>query len=158
MDFYGRVCKLLMFCTGAGSNGDDAAAGVDDGVGGDKISAGTFDLLRFLSFLTPYYNPSNTGGWTLSLGALLHYLSYELCARVGSMAGWKVLQRDHPEVAQRLLVEEPYLKNVNLSGKEIVSLLDKMLPLAQQVRERQSYVLILFSHEKSSCYNRLISV
>mmetsp|Transcript_1479 Transcript_1479/g.3106 ORF Transcript_1479/g.3106 Transcript_1479/m.3106 type:complete len:2283 (+) Transcript_1479:251-7099(+) len=136
MDFVGRLTKLLMFCCGAGD--DDVA--VVASVGGDEqttqsstqISSGASDILRFLSFITPYYNPSNTGAWTFPLGAFLHYLSYELCARVGRMAGWKVLQRDHADVAERLVGEELYLKSMDLGGKTIVALLDGMLPLCQQ--------------------------
>ncbi|KAL7542119.1 hypothetical protein ACHAXR_011996 [Thalassiosira sp. AJA248-18] len=129
MEFVGRMCKLLMYC--AGSNGE-SGSGVSEG-GGAEISKGTSDILRFLSFITPYYNPSNTGSWTFPLGAFLHYLSYELCARVGVMVGLKVLQqRDDGGVSRRLMEEEPYLNCVDLPGNEIVAFLDKLLPLCQQ--------------------------
>ena len=88
------------------------------------ISPGTTEILCFLKFTAPYFNPSNTGVWTFPLGAFLHYLSYELAARVGVMAGMKVLQRDHPQAARRLVEEEPYLENVQLDGREIVAFLD----------------------------------
>ena len=42
----------------------------------DKVSARTKDVLRFLSFVTPYFNPSINGMWTFPLGAFLHYLAY----------------------------------------------------------------------------------
>ena len=119
INFVGKLSKLLMFCTAAPTA--DIA-----------ISEGTADILRFLSFIKPYYNPSNSGAWTFPLGAFLHYLSYSLCERVGVMAGWKVLQRDHSDVATMLLSEEPYLNSINLTSNEIVALLDVMLPLCQQ--------------------------
>ena len=123
MDFVKIITKLLIFCCATGGSGSEESG----------ISSGTSSLLRFLSYVTPYYNPSNTGSWTFPLGAFLHYLAYELCSRVGVMAGWKVLQRDHTDVADRLVEEELYLKNVELKSTEIVALLDKMLPLCQQV-------------------------
>ena len=125
MDFVRRLTKLLMFC----------CATTDSTVSEEStaISAGTSSLLSFLSFITPYFNPSNQGGWTFPLGAFLHYLAFELCARVGVMAGWKVLKRDHSNIADGLVEEELYLKNVDMKSSEIVALLDKMVPLCQQV-------------------------
>lgn len=125
MQFVGMLTKLLMFCT-ATAAGDESSASTP------SISEGASDILRFLSFIKPYYNPSNTGSWTFPLGAFLHYLSYSLCARVGEMAGWKVLKDDHSDVALMLLKEEPYLECINLTSNEIVALLDGMLPLCQQ--------------------------
>jgi hypothetical protein len=123
--FLGRLTKLLMFCT--------ATAADDDSSGSTAlISEGASDILRFLSFIKPYYNPSNTGSWTFPLGSFLYYLSFSFCARVGEMAGWKVLKRDHPDVALKLLKDEPYLECINLTSNEIVALLDGMLPLGQQ--------------------------
>ena len=124
MDFVRRLTKLLMFCCATDSTDSEEST---------ALSPGTSSLLSFLSFITPYYNPSNTGGWTFPLGAFLHYLSFDLCARVGVMAGWKVLKRDHANIADELVEEELYLKNVNMKSNEIVALLDKMLPLCQQV-------------------------
>ncbi len=125
MDFVGRLTKLLMFCTASASTGDKRN-------GPTAMSEGTSDILRFLSFIAPYYNPSNSGSWSFPIGAFLHYLSYELCARVGVMAGLKVLQREHAVASHQLLEEDPYLQNVNLTGSEIVALMDGMLPLCQQ--------------------------
>jgi hypothetical protein len=122
IQFVGRLTKLLMFCTATSPEKLDSAPNA-------SISGGTSDILRFLSFIKPYYNPSNTGAWTFPLGAFLHYLSYSLCARVGEMAGWNVLKRDHADAALMLLNEEPYLECVNLTSNEIVALLDAMLPL-----------------------------
>ena len=133
MDFVGRMSKMMMFCAGGGSGSalENESAGGDDTV--PIISQGTSDILRFLSFVTPYYNPSNTGSWTFALGAFLHYLSYELCARVGVMTGLNLMQRDHSDVATRLIEDEPYLNRIDLPGNEIVAFLDKLVPLCQQV-------------------------
>ncbi|KAL7471573.1 hypothetical protein ACHAXS_011864 [Conticribra weissflogii] len=98
----------------------------------DNISEGSLEILRFLSFVKPYYNPSNIGTWTFPLGAFLHYLSYELCHRVGNMAGLKILKTDHPNISYQLLQDEPYLKCIDLPGNEIVAFLDSLLPLSQQ--------------------------
>ena len=127
MDFVGRLTKLLMFCTAM------APAPGKERNDSTEISEGTSDILRFLSFIAPYYNPSNSGSWSFPIGAFLHYLSYELCARVGVMAGLKVLQRDHSVVANILLEEDPFLQTVNLKGSEIVALMHGMLPLCQQI-------------------------
>lgn len=128
MDFVGKLTKLLMFCTATATT----TPGDESNDPTTTISEGTSDILRFLSFITPYYNPSNSGGWSFPIGAFLHYLAFELCARVGIMAGLKVLQRDHPVVAHKLLEDDPYLQHVNLRGNEIVALMDGMLPLCQQ--------------------------
>ena len=45
----------------------------------------------------------------------------------------KVLQRDHTNIAEKLIDEELYLKKIDLHSAEIVALLDIMLPLCQQV-------------------------
>ncbi len=127
MDFVQRLTKLLMFCTAM------APAPGNESHDSTEISEGTSDILRFLSFIAPYYNPSNSGSWSFPIGAFLHYLSYELCARVGVMAGLKVLQRDHSVAANQLLKEDPFLQNVNLKGSEIVALIHGMLPLCQQI-------------------------
>ncbi|KAL9184901.1 hypothetical protein ACHAXT_002678 [Thalassiosira profunda] len=121
MDFYGRLAKLVMFCAGHGET---------DGSNG--ASEGTADILRFFRSVAPYYHPSNVGGWTLSLGAFLYYLSYELAARVGKMAALKMLRRDRPGVAERLEAEEPWVTGMDLREADVVALLDVLLPLCQQ--------------------------
>ena len=130
IDFVGRLTKLLMFCSGPHA----ATIKVDDGDdgGNSDISEGTAELLTFLNFVKPYFNPSNTGSWTFPLGAFLHYLSYELSHRIGIMAGLNVLRTSHPEYYQQLCVDEPYLSGIELPGNEIVAFLDTLLPLCQQ--------------------------
>lgn len=139
MDFVARLCKLLMYCAGPTVEAETAVVDVecmkkDDGLNQQLvISEETSDILRFLSFVAPYYNPSNTGGWAFPLGAFVYYLAYELGARLGITAGWKILQRDYMSVARQLVEEEPYLKCIELPGNEIVAFLDRLLPLCQQV-------------------------
>ena len=131
MDFVGRLTKMIMFCSGPGKAVGPAGAAA----GGDAaiVSEGTADTLRFLSFVTPYFNPSNVGAWTFPLGAFLHYLAYELCHRVGNAAGLRTLRADHPETYERLMADEPYLAGLELPGNEVVAFLDRLLPLCQQV-------------------------
>ncbi|KAL7551909.1 hypothetical protein ACHAWF_015121 [Thalassiosira exigua] len=143
MEFVGRMCKLLAFCAGsyddvADSVEGSAGATSSEGRGGraSAISDGTRELVTFLNHIAPYFNPSNTGAWTFPLGAFLHYLSYELCARVGVAAGMTLLRRDRPREAERLREEEPYSTRMELGGREVVALLDGMLPLCQQVRNQ----------------------
>ena len=137
IDFVGKITKLLMFCAGPStaisSNGDSigSCAGEQQDTA-RNLSEGTHDILRFLSFVKPYFNPSNIGSWTFPLGAFLHYLSYELCHRVGNMAGLKILEVEHPHAAQQLCKDEPYLRCMGLPGNEIVAFLDGLLPLCQQ--------------------------
>ena len=138
MDFVGRLTKMIMFCAGPGKGvapaDTVAGGGRDDDPAMAAVSEGTADTLRFLSFVTPYFNPSNIGAWTFPLGAFLHYLAYELCHRVGNAAGLRTLKADHPEAHERLLADEPYLKGLELPGNEVVAFLDRLLPLCQQVR------------------------
>lgn len=136
MDFVGRLTKMIMFCAGPGKGVAVAAAGGGDGgpASTAAVSEGSAVTLRFLSFVTPYFNPSNVGAWTFPLGAFLHYLAYELCHRVGNAAGLRTLRADHPETYDRLMADEPYLEGLELPGNEVVAFLDRLLPLCQQVR------------------------
>lgn len=133
MDFVSLLCKLLLYCAAPLANAVDSDMN-DNGEEQQLLSEGTAEILRFLNYIQPYYNPSNTGAWTFPLGALLYYLAYELSSRIGAMAGWKVLQRDHPNLALRLLEEEPYLASIDLPPNEVAAFLDVLVPLCQQVR------------------------
>ena len=73
MDFVAKLVKLLVVSIGT----NDAQVSIDP----ESMSQGTADILRFLSFIAPYFNPSNTGAWTFTLGAFLHYFCYELARR-----------------------------------------------------------------------------
>jgi hypothetical protein len=62
IDFVGRLAKLLIYCSGPFSN--NASGGSDDmececemqSIEID-LSEGTRDILRFFSFVKPYFNP-----------------------------------------------------------------------------------------------------
>jgi hypothetical protein len=133
IDFVGKLTKLLMYCSGPEESvGSDGDVDMDGGGAVVEISDGTRDILRFFSFVKPYFNPSNVGSWTFPLGAFLHYFSYELCHRIGIMAALKTMKAQHPDVAKQLCMEEPYMSCINLLGREIVAYLDALLPLCQQ--------------------------
>jgi len=126
----GRLTKLLMFCSGPHTTieANDAIMDSDE----SQLSEGTAEILSFLNFVKPYFNPSNTGVWTFPLGAFLHYLSYELSHRIGIMAGLNALKSSHPNSYKQLCNDEPYLSCIQLPGNEIVAFLDTLLPLCQQ--------------------------
>jgi hypothetical protein len=121
IDFVAKVAKLLVINIGANPPGTDKPG----------ISEGTADILRMLHFVTPYFNPSNIGTWTFTLGAFLHYLSYEVCHRVGIAASLEAL-KDQPKAADALMRDEPYLEYIDIPPKELVVLMDALLPLCQQ--------------------------
>lgn len=120
IDFVAKVAKLLIAGLGSGE------------ISGDQnISAGTQDVLRFLYYVTPYFNPSNLGSWTFTLGAFLHYLCYELCARIGSSVGLQTVAQQYPEVAEAYISLQPNPCRT-IPPHEIVLLLHTLLPLCQQ--------------------------
>jgi hypothetical protein len=127
IDFVAKVTKLLVTSLGAGevqpeSSDSDSVA----------MSQGTRDMLRFLSFVTPYFNPSNLGSWTFTLGAFLHYFSYELCCRVGNAASMEALKSSNPAIVDALCEVQPALKSASIPSHEMVALMDALLPLCQQ--------------------------
>jgi hypothetical protein len=122
IDFVAKVAKLLVINVGLDPPGTEKS----------EMSQGTADILRMLHFVTPYFNPSNIGTWTFTLGAFLHYLSYEVCHRVGIAAGLETLKESQPKVAEALLRDEPYLSDIAIPPKELVALMDALLPLCQQ--------------------------
>ena len=85
-----------------------------------------------LHFVTPYFNPSNIGTWTFTLGAFLHYFSYKVCRRVGLSASLETLKESQPYVTDVLMQGELYLADIAIPPKELVVLLDALLPLCQQ--------------------------
>jgi proteasome activator subunit 4 len=119
IDFVAKVAKLLIAGLGSGMTDDS------------NLSAGTHDVLRFLYYVTPYFHPSNLGSWTFTLGAFLHYLCYELCARVGSSVGLQSVARQHPSVAAAYLQLQPNLCQP-IPPHEMVLLMHTLLPLCQQ--------------------------
>ncbi len=119
IDFVAKVAKLLVIGLGTGEKDE-------------KMSEGTRDVLRFLNYVTPYFNPSNLGSWTFTLGAFLHYFSYELCCRLGAAGSMEALRTTRPALVKALCQVEPTLSVACLSSHEVVALLDALLPLCQQ--------------------------
>lgn len=127
IDFVAKVTKLLVASLGAGEI-KPASTDADSA----EMSEGTRDMLRFLSFVTPYFNPSNLGSWTFTLGAFLHYFSYELCCRVGNSAAMDSLKLSKPSLYEALCEVQPALANAAVPEHEMVALMHALLPLCQQ--------------------------
>lgn len=127
IDFVAKVTKLLVASLGAGeikpASSDTSSV---------EMSEGTRDMLRFLSFVTPYFNPSNLGSWTFTLGAFLHYFSYELCCRVGNAAAMESLKASRPSLYAGLCAVQPALASAAIPEQEMVALMHALLPLCQQ--------------------------
>lgn len=119
IDFVAKVAKLLVVGLGTGTQVDG-------------VSEGTKEVLRFLSFATPYFNPSNIGSWTFTLGAFLHYFCYELCCRVGTAGSMEAMKDSKPDLASALCDVEPSLTVASIPPQEVVLLMHALLPLCQQ--------------------------
>ena len=119
IDFVAKVAKLLVIGLGTGTTIDG-------------VSEGTKDVLRFLNFVTPYFNPSNLGSWTFTLGAFLHYFSYEVSCRVGVAGSMNSIKENRPELAKALGEVEPSLTVADIPPHEVALLMDALLPLCQQ--------------------------
>jgi hypothetical protein len=119
IDFVAKVAKLLVIGLGSGTTIDD-------------VSEGTKDVLRFLNFVTPYFNPSNLGSWTFTLGAFLHYFSYEVSCRMGVAGSINSMKESRPNLAKALCEVEPSLTAADIPPQEVVLLMDALLPLCQQ--------------------------
>ena len=141
IDFVAKMVKLLV--TGLGSGPTMVVAEQDDANTNASnmtttttmvpgISEGTQDVLRFLSFVTPYLNPSNIGSWTFTLGAFVHYFAYEMCCRVGATAGLDIIKTTHPDLAKEYEKVQPGASGSELPAHEFVALMDALLPICQQ--------------------------
>ena len=119
IDFVAKVAKLLVIGLGTGT--------LVDGV-----SEGTKDVLRFVNFVTPYFNPSNLGSWTFTLGAFLHYFSYEVSCRMGVAGSMNSIRENRPELHKVLCEVEPSLSMADIPPHEVALLMDALLPLCQQ--------------------------
>jgi hypothetical protein len=102
-----------------------------------SISDGTADIIRFLSFLGPYFNPTNNGPWTFPLGLMLNFFCSHFSRRIGAEVGQVALTASHPTVAQDYCLCEPYL-NDNIPHNEIPLIIDALLPLCHQVTYSKS--------------------
>ncbi|KAL7564778.1 hypothetical protein ACA910_021041 [Epithemia clementina (nom. ined.)] len=143
IDFVAKIAKLLVSSLGGNDKGAANSCKVGRRTGNGElvntnnettISEGTADILRFLSYVAPYFHPSNLGSWTFTLGAFLHYFCYELACRVGTAAGLRILQQDHKAVHEVLAESQPAVVSQpdELSQHEIVVLIDALVPLCQQ--------------------------
>jgi len=119
IDFVAKVAKLLVIGLGSGTTIDG-------------VSEGTKDVLRFMNFVTPYFNPSNLGSWTFTLGAFLHYFSYEVSCRMGVAGSMSSIKENRPELAKALCEVEPSLTAADIPPHEVALLMDSLLPLCQQ--------------------------
>jgi hypothetical protein len=131
VDFVAKVSKLLVFCCGK-NDGVEQDSNIDTSTDGTEVSHGTEDILRFFSFVGPYFNPSNTGSWTFPLGIMLHYISFELCRRIGRDNSQETFKRALPKLASVVVEVEPFKRNPKIPDHEIVLILDSILPLCQQ--------------------------
>jgi hypothetical protein len=119
IDFVAKVAKLLVIGLGSGTTIDG-------------VSEGTKDVLRFMNFVTPYFNPSNLGSWTFTLGAFLHYFSYEVSCRMGVAGSMNSIKENRPHLAKALCEVEPSLTAADIPPHEVALLMDSLLPLCQQ--------------------------
>mmetsp|Transcript_5490 Transcript_5490/g.15486 ORF Transcript_5490/g.15486 Transcript_5490/m.15486 type:complete len:2289 (+) Transcript_5490:225-7091(+) len=128
IDFVAKIAKLLVASLGDGSTTIDMAATAP------SMSEGTADILRFFSYVAPYFHPSNLGSWTFTLGAFLHYFCYELACRMGTAAGLRVLRRNYPAVCDSLAKSQPgtVANTSGLPAHEVVALMHALVPLCQQ--------------------------
>ena len=131
MDFVSKVSKLLLFSIGMNDN-NDTNGNTDKDSSQQKISDETRDILRFLSFVTPYFHPSSTGSWTYPLGVLLYYISFEFSQRIVFSASHNLLTKKHPILAQAVAQAEPYRNTPPVPSHEIVAIMNALLPLCQQ--------------------------
>jgi len=133
INFLRKMAKLLVFCIGKNDYIEpNTIIDIRPKVEHVPVSDGTEDILRFFSFVAPYFNPSNTGSWTLPLGILLHYISYSFCERFGLMASQITLSQSHRALSDHMLKVEPYKKSFEIEGNELVIILDTLLSLCQQ--------------------------
>ena len=132
MDFVAKVSKLLIFCCGKNDDINDGDTNINASTDEIPVSNGTEDILRFFSFVGPYFNPSNIGSWTFPLGVMLHYISFELCRRIGRDDSQVTLSRAMPELALKVADVEPFKQASRIPDHEVVLLLDAILPLCQQ--------------------------
>jgi hypothetical protein len=128
IDFVAKVAKLLVTTLGTGPQEEDASHADSN----TTISAGTNDILRFLNFCAPYFNPSNLGSWSFTLGAFLHYFAYEMCCRVGATAALLSLKTTNPALAKSFSEAQPGSTFGAIPPHEVVALMNAMLPLCQQ--------------------------
>lgn len=136
MHFVSKLSKLLVFCIGKNDQHTETETDIESAPKQQRTNLptadGTEDILRFLSFISPYFHPSNTGVWTFPLGILLHDITNHLCLRLAKFNSQRALEKVHPLLASTVVQVEPYQKDIGISDHEIVLLMDALLPLCQQ--------------------------
>lgn len=130
IDFVAKVTKLLVAGLGTGRLVEKQQQQQPEGH--PAFTEGTNDVLRFMTFVTPYFHPSNVGQWTFTLGAFLHYFAYEFCSRMGGVAGNEALRKTHPAVVDAMREAQPGSHCAEIPPHEVVALMDALLPLCQQ--------------------------
>jgi hypothetical protein len=144
IEFVDRLSSLLIFCVGRNDSDSDTDT-TNIGINledvevvenaSDKanvtLSSGTADLIRFLSFVGPYFNPTNIGGWTFPLGVLLTSLCTQLARRLGLELGQSLLLEAYPDIGKQMSLEDDTLIE-KIPPQEIPPILDALLPLVQQ--------------------------
>ena len=125
--FVAKLAKLLIFCVGY-----DVKKSSDSVSDEDQVSTGTKNLLRFLSFVSPYFNSSNTGSWSASLSELLRNMCFCLSYRLGvTWAHMNVLCKSHSILAKKVSKIEPIV-TCTIPSHELILILDSLLPLCQE--------------------------
>ena len=138
VDFVEKLATLLVFCLGKHDN--PQITNDDDDTNITSISNGTADIIRFLSFVGPYFNPTNSGAWTFPLGVILNFLCSQFSRRIGAELGQRALSISHPTIAENLIQQEPYLAET-IPDHEIPIIIDALLPLCNQsIYSKNSYV------------------
>jgi hypothetical protein len=130
LDFVRKLSKLLVFCIG--KNDPLVEDSADTASQLHKVSHGTDDLLRLFSFVAPYFNPSNYGSWSFPLGIFLHSICYECCHRVALSASQTSLSHAYPLLGELDKKSEPFKRDISIPGRELVAIIDALLPLCQQ--------------------------
>jgi hypothetical protein len=147
IDFVENLATLLVFCIGKyddyphlqqleGSSSKD----ISDVASSSAVSDGSSDIIRFLSYVGPYFNPTNNGPWTFPLGLMLNFFCTQFSRRIGVEVGQMALATSHPSIAQDYCFFEPYL-NDKIPNNEIPIIIDALLPLCHQsTYSKSSYV------------------
>ena len=111
-----KLCKLMTFWLG---NGPKNAA---------SLTSGTTAFLKFWDYISPYFNPSNYGEWTVHLGVTLQYTCRLLAMRVGIEVGKEHLEKEGEEGKASLA----YYPAPPLSPTELLHVVNTLLPLVYQ--------------------------
>eukprot|EP00520_Triparma_pacifica_P008584 CAMPEP_0118672834 /NCGR_PEP_ID=MMETSP0785-20121206/22758_1 /TAXON_ID=91992 /ORGANISM="Bolidomonas pacifica, Strain CCMP 1866" /LENGTH=1922 /DNA_ID=CAMNT_0006567835 /DNA_START=164 /DNA_END=5931 /DNA_ORIENTATION=+ len=111
-----KLCKLMTFWLGNGQKDDRG------------ISKGTESFLKFWEYISPYFNPSNYGNWTVHLGVTLQYTCRLLAMRVGIELGKEeLIEKGEADKASLI-----YYPVTHLTPTELLHIVNTLLPLVYQ--------------------------